>query len=94
MESGAHIGLCSVVKANCTIDKKRKVEAEKLYFLQRRKIDGVDTLIWKMHFMLLDLDHSVVMLKPFGEGHINETYAVYMPGEEGDEFVVHFAESQ
>ena len=25
-------------------------------------------------------------VKPFGEGHINETYAVYMPTEEGDEF--------
>ena len=42
--SGAHIGLGSVVKANCTIDKKKKVEAGEVVFSTRRKIDGVGNM--------------------------------------------------
>ena len=36
--------------------------------------------------MLFGFGPQCSYVKPFGEGHINETYAVYMPTEEGDEF--------
>lgn len=86
VESGAHIGLGSVVKANCTIDKKKKVEAGEVVFSTRRKIDGVDNLNLEDALYAFGFGPQCSYVKPFGEGHINETYAVYMPGEEGDEF--------
>ena len=84
--SGAHIGLGSVVKANCTINKKKKVEAGEVVFSTRRKIDGVDNLNLEDALYAFGFGPQCSYVKPFGEGHINETYAVYMPGEEGDEF--------
>ena len=37
--------------------------------------------------MLFGFGPQCSYVKPFGEGHINETYAVYMPGDEkGDDF--------
>lgn len=41
--AGAHVGLGSVVKANCTIESGRKVEAGEVIFSTRRKIEGVDS---------------------------------------------------
>ena len=41
--AGAHIGLGSVVKANCTIEAGQKVEAGEVIFSTRRKIEGVDS---------------------------------------------------
>ena len=36
-------GLGSVVKANCTIEQEKKVEAGEVIFSTRRKIEGVDS---------------------------------------------------
>lgn len=83
---GAHIGLNSVVKANCKIDSKKKVEAGEVVFSTRRKIDGVVSRDLEDALYAFGFGLQCSYVKPFGEGHINETYAVYMPTEEGDEF--------
>lgn len=82
---GAHIGLGSVVKANCSIAPKVKVEAGEVIFSTRRKIDGVDDRNLEDAIYAFGFGNRCSYVKPFGAGHINETYAVYMPGEGGDE---------
>lgn len=83
---GAHIGLGSVVKANCIIDEKRKIEAGEVIFPEKRKIDGVHTHQLEDALYAFGFGNQCSYVKPFGEGHINETYAVYMPTEDGDKF--------
>ena len=83
--SGAHVGLGSVVKANCTIGSREKVEAGEVIFSTRRKIDGVDNRNLEDAIYAFGFGNRCSYVKPFGAGHINETYAVYMPGEDGDE---------
>ena len=83
---GAHVGLNSVVKANCNIESRRKVEAGEVVFSTRRKIDGVASRDLEDALYAFGFGPQCSYVKPFGEGHINETYAVYMPTEEGDEF--------
>lgn len=83
---GAHIGLGSVVKANCRIDEKRKVEAGEVVFSTRRKIDGVTSRDLEDALYAFGFGPQCSYVKPFGEGHINETYAVYMPTDKGEEF--------
>ena len=83
---GAHIGLGSVVKANCTIAEKRKVEEGEVVFSTRRKIDGVTSRNLEDALYAFGFGPQCSYVKPFGEGHINETYAVYMPTDKGEEF--------
>ena len=82
---GAHISLNSVVKANCNIAAKQKVEAGEVIFSTRRKIDGVEDRDLEDAIYAFGFGPRCSYVKPFGAGHINETYAVYMPGEDGDE---------
>ena len=81
--AGAHVGLGSIVKANCTIESGRKVEAGEVIFSTRRKIEGADSRSLEDAVYAFDFGPQCSYVKPFGEGHINETYAVYMPGTEG-----------
>ena len=83
--SGVNIGLGSIVKANCTIAAGVRVEAGDVIFSTRRKIDGVDNRNLEDAIYAFGFGPKCSYVKPFGAGHINETYAVYMPGEEGDE---------
>ena len=83
---GAHIGLGSVVKANCVIPSRKKIEEGEVIFSTRRKIDGVTSRNLEDALYAFGFGLQCSYVKPFGEGHINETYAVYMPTEEGDEF--------
>ena len=85
VERGAHIGLGSVVKANCRIASKVKVEAGEVIFSTRRKIDGVEDRNLEDAIYAFGFGNRCSYVKPFGAGHINETYAVYMPGQDGDE---------
>ncbi len=80
---GAHVGLGSVVKANCHIEPGRKVEAGEVIFSTRRKIDGVTTRALEDALYAFGFGPQCSYVRPFGAGHINETYAVYMPGENG-----------
>lgn len=83
--AGAHVGLGSVVKANCTIESGRKVEAGEVILSTRRKIEGVDSRSLEDAVYAFGFGPQCSYVKPFGEGHINETYAVYMPGQDGKE---------
>lgn len=83
--AGAHVGLGSVVKANCTIEQEKKVEAGEVIFSTRRKIEGVDSRALEDALYAFGFGPQCSYVKPFGEGHINETYAVYMPMEDGTE---------
>ena len=83
--AGAHVGLGSVVKANCTIESGRKVEAGEVIFSTRRKIEGVDSRSLEDAVYAFGFGPQCSYVRPFGEGHINETYAVYMPGPDGKE---------
>ena len=83
--AGAHVGLGSVVKANCTIESGRKVEAGEVIFSTRRKIEGVDSRSLEDAVYAFGFGPQCSYVKPFGEGHINETYAVYMSGPDGKE---------
>lgn len=83
--AGAHVGLGSVVKANCTIESGRKVEVGEVILSTRRKIEGVDSRSLEDAVYAFGFGPQCSYVKPFGEGHINETYAVYMPGQDGKE---------
>lgn len=83
--AGAHIGLGSVVKANCTIEDGRKVEAGEVIFSTRRKIEGADSRSLEDAVYAFGFGTNCSYVKPFGEGHINETYAVYMPEQNGQD---------
>ncbi len=85
LSSGVHIGLGSVVKAHCTIAHGTKVEAGEVIFSTHKKIDGVKDRNLEDAIYAFGFGPKCSYVKPFGAGHINETYAVYMQGEEGDE---------
>ena len=87
--AGAHVGLGSVVKANCKIEAGKKVEAGEVIFSTRRKIDGVDSRGLEDAIYAFGFGPECSYVKPFGEGHINETYAVYMPGQDGTDVPVY-----
>ena len=72
---GAHIGLGSVVKANCVIPSRKKVEEGEVIFSTRRKIDGVTSRNLEDALYAFGFGLQCSYVKPFGEGHINETYA-------------------
>lgn len=85
VEKGAHVGLGSVVKANCTIEAGHKVEAGEVIFSTRRKIEGADSRSLEDAVYAFGFGTNCSYVKPFGEGHINETYAVYMPEQDGQD---------
>lgn len=85
IEAGAHVGLGSVVKAHCRIEAGRKVEAGEVIFSTRRKIEGADSRELEDAIYAFGFGQDCSYVKPFGEGHINETYAVYMPAQDGTE---------
>lgn len=82
LSKGVHIGLGSVVKAHCKISPGVRVEAGEVIFSTRRKIDGVDNRNLEDAVYAFGFGPKCSYVKPYGAGHINETYAVYMPGEE------------
>ena len=83
--AGAHVGLGSVVKAHCTIETGSKVEAGEVIFSTRRTIEGADSRSLEDAVYAFGFGDQCSYVKPFGEGHINETYAVYMPDANGND---------
>ena len=65
----------SVVKSDCTIESGCKVEAGEVIFSTRRKIEGVDSRSLEDAVYAFGFGQQCSYVKPFGEGHINETYA-------------------
>lgn len=85
VEAGAHVCLGSIVKANCTIESGKKIEAGEVIFSTRRKIEGADSRSLEDAVYAFGFGQKCSYVKPFGEGHINETYAVYMQEEDGSD---------
>ena len=81
--AGAHVGLGSVVKSNCTMEPGSRVEAGEVLFSTRRKIEGADSRSLEDAVYAFGFGQQCSYVKPFGEGHINETYAVYMTDQDG-----------
>lgn len=82
---GCHISLGSVIRAYCQIAAYRKVADGKVIYARRRKIDGVDNGALEDALYAFGFGNKCSYVRPFGAGHINETYAVYMPNEEGED---------
>lgn len=80
---GSHIGLGTIVKSNCNIVPGKRVEAGEVVFSTHRKIDGVENQNMEDALYAFGFGPYCSYVKPFGKGHINETYAVYMPSEDG-----------
>ena len=54
VRAGAHVGLGSIVKANCTIESGRKVEAGEVSSLRRDgRLRGQTAVVWRMQSMWL-----------------------------------------
>ena len=85
LEDGVHVGLGAVIKANCCLKPMQKIEAGTVIYSTRRKIDGVDSLMLEDAVYAFGFGNSCSYVKPFGAGHINETYGVYMPRDGKDE---------
>lgn len=82
---GTHIGLGSVVKANCQVKAGTRVEAGSVVFSTHRKIEGVENRNLEDALYAFGFGNQCSYVRPFGAGHINETFAVYMPNEEGED---------
>ncbi len=85
LEKGCHISLGSVIRAYCQISAFRKVADGKVVYARRRKIDGVDSGALEDALYAFGFGNKCSYVRPFGAGHINETYAVYMPNEGGED---------
>lgn len=85
LEKGCHISLGSVVRAYAAIRPFRKVADGKVVYARRRKIEGVDSGVLEDALYAFGFGNKCSYVRPFGAGHINETYAVYMPNEKGDD---------
>lgn len=85
LEKGCHISLGSVIRAYSQIAAYRKVADGKVVYARRRKIDGVDSGVLEDALYAFGFGNKCSYVRPFGAGHINETYAVYMPNEEGED---------
>ena len=85
LEKGCHISLGSVVRAYCQVSSCRKTADGKVLFARRRKIDGVDSGALEDALYAFGFGNRCSYVRPFGAGHINETYAVYMPNERGED---------
>lgn len=82
---GCHISLGSVIRAYCQITPFRKVADGKVVYARRRKIDGVDSTVLEDALYAFGFGNKCSYVRPFGAGHINETYSVYMPNENGED---------
>ena len=81
---GAHVNLQTVVKSWARLDKCRRTEAADVVYAQRRHIDGANDRNLEDALFEFKLGETASYVKPFGSGHINDTYGVYM-GEDGRE---------
>ncbi len=79
---GAHIGLGAIIKAGCKITPCQKIEAGTVVMSPRQKIDGVDSQNLEDAIYAFPFHEQCVFAKPFGSGHINDTYALYFSQEE------------
>lgn len=84
LADGVHVNLNSCVKAWCSLPWCQRTEAGEVVYPVRRKILGADNANLEEALFAFKIGEIASYVKPFGSGHINETYAVYV-GEDGFE---------
>lgn len=82
---GVHINLNSCVKAWCNLEPCLRTEAGDIVYPKRRKIFGVDNANLEEALFAFRLSEVAEYVKPFGSGHINDTYSVYVKDEKTNE---------
>lgn len=90
LADGVHVNLNSTVKAWCTLGEEERTEAGEVIYSTRRSIDGVNDLNLEDALFAFRLGERTSYVKPFGSGHINDTFAVYTgaSGEESLSYVI------
>lgn len=78
LADGVHINLHSVVKAWCHLEECRRTEAGEVVYSTRQPIEGVTDRNLEDALFAFKIGEQASYVKPFGSGHINETYAVYV----------------
>jgi acetyltransferase-like isoleucine patch superfamily enzyme len=78
LEAGVHVNLHATVKAWCRLPACSRTEAGEVVYSTRRPIEGVDDRNLEDALYAFRLGETASYVKPFGSGHINDTYAVYV----------------
>ena len=78
LEDGVHINLHATIKAWCHMEKCSRTEAGETVYSTRRSILGVEDRNLEDALFAFKLGEVASYVKPFGSGHINDTYAVYL----------------
>ncbi len=82
---GVHVNLHATIKAWCRLEPCARTEAGQVVYSTRRSIEGVADNNLEDALFAFKLGETASYVKPFGSGHINDTYAVYMATETGDD---------
>ncbi len=90
LNDGVHVNLHTTMRAMCTMQKLERTEAGEIVFSTRRHIEGVDNINLEDALFAFKIGAVAKFVKPFGSGHINDTYAVYVDknGEEVPRYVI------
>ena len=83
LEDGVHVNLHATIKAWCHMEPCARTEAATVLYSTRRHIDGVEDHNLEDALFAFKLGETASYVKPFGAGHINDTYAVYMAAQGG-----------
>ncbi|MEI3015167.1 MAG: hypothetical protein V8T36_10960 [Ruthenibacterium lactatiformans] len=84
LANGAHVNLHATVKGWAPLEPCRDTEAADVLYSARRAIDGVEAESpLEDALYAFKLGEKASYVKPFGAGHINDTYAVYMAARAG-----------
>ncbi len=78
LEDGVHVNLHATIKAWCHMEPCARTEAATVLYSTRRHIDGVEDHNLEDALFAFKLGETASYVKPFGAGHINDTYAVYV----------------
>jgi ADP-glucose pyrophosphorylase len=81
---GVHVGLGAVIKACCRIEPCQKIEAGVVIKSTRQKIDGVENQNLEDAIYAFPFHEQCSFVKPFGSGHINDTYALFFGQQESE----------
>ena len=78
LADGVHVNLNATIKAWCHLTECTRTEAGEIVYSTRRKIDGVFDNNLEDALWAFKVGEKASYVKPFGSGHINDTYAVYV----------------
>ena len=85
LEDGVHVNLHATIKAWCHMEACARTEAGQVVYSTRRHIDGVGDHNLEDALFAFKLGETASYVKPFGSGHINDTYAVYIGADGAEE---------